>query len=349
MKHPLLGHRRIAIQFASRILIIGALFATFGCSSAPTMDDRDAQLKKMQQDAETELSKRAQQIAPGFLIGVRHPEDSKISGEYKVEFSGDLNLPYEVKVRAAGLTLPELRDRITNAYSQFFTAKSQVKVEIVKRQYWVELRGLVQKPGRYLVQKFTSLEEVVAMAGGFSGDSKNDKTDSKPEYVKIVLPDFENPTKAAYTRWIRLADYFARTDTSENIVWYGGERIFFQTALDPGVKMNARSFSIRIMGEVARPGEYDIRSGDDIYTYISRAGGPTTNADLGEVKIVRKGIETTDEINLLKGRPNVALEPGDVILVKSMATKPSSFEKGLSILATVAGIVTPILLIVLVL
>lgn len=349
MKYDLLGIRRSRVRNTILCLAFSVLALQAGCSSSPKQNDNDAQFKKMQQEAEQELSRRASLIAPGFVISVRHSEDSKISGEYKVEFSGDLFLPYEVKVRAAGSTLPELKDKIAHAYSQFFTGKANVKVEIVKKQYWVELRGLVQKPGRYLVQKVTSLEEVVSMAGGFSGEGKDGKGDSKPEYVKIVLPDFENPSKSAYTRWIRLADYFARTDNSENMIWYGGERLFFQTALDPGVRVNSKFSSIRIMGEVARPGEYDIRAGEDIYTYISRAGGPTTNADLAEVKIIRKGIEMTDEINLLKGRPNIVLEAGDVLLVKSMTTKQTGFERGLQIVATVAGIVTPILLIVLVL
>jgi len=344
-------HHYLRTAHFRTLFTLSIALSLLACASGPKSGTPADEEKKMREQEISDLERRSNQIAPGFIINVRHPEDSKIAGEYKVEFSGDILLPYNVKIKAAGLTVNELKDQITTAYNQFFTSKNPVKVDIVKKQYWVEVRGLVGKPGRYLIQRYTSLEELLSMAGGGSSDgTKSDsKTDVKAEYVKIVIPDFNQPNKSAHTRWIRLTDYFARSDQQDAVTWYGGERIFLQTAIDRGAVTTTKNSSIRIMGEVSRPGEYDIRDGEDLYLYIARAGGPTTNADLSDVKIVRKGERETDDVDLLQGRQSINLEPGDVVLVKANQQKPSGFEKGLSITATIAGIITPLLLVLILL
>lgn len=86
--------------------------------------------------------------------------------------------------------------------------------------------------------------------------------------------------------------------------------------------------NVQIWGQVKSPGLYSLPENSDIATLLSLAGGPTENADLSAVKIIRKGVEKDSlfKINLKKcllegEKSKTIMEPGDIIEVM-----PSKFH-----------------------
>lgn len=299
---------------------------------------------------EKETLEKTKQISPGFTIRIRHSADNEISGEYRVGFNGVLRLPYKVVVKAAGLTTEELAARLEKSYSSYFKANNTVTVEIAAREYIVEVRGLVQKPGNYSVKLDTSLEEIISMAGGLGGgaEGKSAATAAKAEWVRIVKPDFMSASGKPGVGWVRLSDYFAKYDVSNEILWRGGEQLFFQLTGDPEA-LRKRSTTVQILGEVHKPGEYPISSDTDLYTYITRAGGHTGSADLTNVTIIHKSNNSSDSYDLSDHTKFIDLAPGDLILVKSMNTKQSTIERVAPVALSISSIITSVFLIVFVL
>lgn len=52
---------------------------------------------------------------------------------------------------------------------------------------------------------------------------------------------------------------------------------------------DALLMTVKIWGEVQRPGLYDVPIGTDLIELISAAGGPTVKANLSKVKVIRSG------------------------------------------------------------
>ncbi len=316
------------------IASISTLVLLASCSSAPTQkneNDEDA-LKNY-----TELKRTLEKsniVSPGYKLRINHSADSEVSGIYKVDYKGNLQLPLNVKIRAAGLSLTALAQKLELAYSGFYKIKNTVSVDINSREYLIEVRGLVQKPGIYTVKLDTSMEEVMALAGGLagaggvsSGDGKAAGT--KAEFVRIVTPEFmaEGSDKGVTpVRWIRLTDYFLRYNPSNEVLWRGGEQLFFQMSADAGA-VAAGSQTIQVLGEVHRPGEYPLQSGLDLHWYVGQAGGPTSTADLTNILIIKKSTDDIDTVTFASASKPLNLSPGDVILVKSTQFKPSMLER----------------------
>ena len=86
--------------------------------------------------------------------------------------------------------------------------------------------------------------------------------------------------------------------------------------------------NVQIWGQVKNPGLYSLPEGSDIVTLLSLAGGPTENADLSSVKVIRKGVEKDSlyKLNVKKAllsgdKEKTFLQPGDIVEVM-----PSKFH-----------------------
>ena len=67
-----------------------------------------------------DLSKVPMHMAPGHQFTLSHSSDSKLSGKFRADFNGILQLPYNVNVDVTGKTFPELKETVLNAYRKFF-------------------------------------------------------------------------------------------------------------------------------------------------------------------------------------------------------------------------------------
>ncbi|MCB0321717.1 MAG: polysaccharide biosynthesis/export family protein, partial [Bdellovibrionales bacterium] len=73
-------------------------------------------------DAESEF-----RIRPGMEFSLLAVEDENIKGRFRVNFDGDLKLPYDVTVHADGLTKEQLREEIVEAYAHFFRVPPSIE------------------------------------------------------------------------------------------------------------------------------------------------------------------------------------------------------------------------------
>lgn len=90
----------------------------------------------------------------------------------------------------------------------------------------------------------------------------------------------------------------------------------------PSISVGVSQFRvdrIYILGQVSRPGEYQIRQGVGILELLASAGGPTSRADLAKSVIIRNGKETL-QLDLLAAlakskSPDVQIVAGDVLFL----------------------------------
>lgn len=270
-------------------------------------------------------------LAAGDLIGLSSLEDKKLNGAYRLDFDGGLSLPYEVHIpKAAGLTLNDLSAKIREAYKPFF-AGGRVALQVTLKQHrvWLDVRGLVQKPGKVLVDSRAGIDEVLALAGGFVVGSHVDE-------VRI--------TRGSEARTVALADFFGNGASVPD--WRGGEQLFFRPAdgrnqfFDPA--QSARS--VQFLGEVRHPGLLVYRPGATFLDYLAQAEGPTALADLSHIEIVRGKAPAAKSIFVdFRDQNRIPMPaPGDVVIL--YADKPTGLERAMPIVTGLSALAGTVLL-----
>lgn len=94
-----------------------------------------------------------------------------------------------------------------------------------------------------------------------------------------------------------------------------------------------------VWGAVNRPGQYRLTGTPDLLELLSSAGGPTADADLGRVLLIREldGTRRRIDVNRLAGSEPLFLASGDILVV------PESFwrklQRNLPLITTMATLV----------
>lgn len=276
-------------------------------------------------------------IQPGFLFEMTNMEDKKLNGKFRVNFDGQLILPYQVNVQTSGLRSSEVISRLISAYKKFFQTSSAFSVHLVRRDLAVEIRGLVEKPGKYIVTPGESLESMISRAGGLKRERENKELE--PRFLRITK---NNNTEMT----VVLRDYFKTGLLPQGVQISGGDVLVLQVDAPNGQSVVAGSSSIQVMGEVLRAGDLSFKPGADIYYYLHLAGGTAPGANMNEIRIVR-GSENNRVIASLDSMEEGAkplLQPGDIIIVPH--DKPTKFERNVSTGAGFATIISAIVLLI---
>jgi protein involved in polysaccharide export with SLBB domain len=276
-------------------------------------------------DTQPEVISNRTEVRPGNLIQLNSSLDSKIAGQYRVDISGSLKLPYGLSVNTNGLSVQALSEKINAELRKFFTADPQVSVKISDRKFYIEVRGLVQKPGAILVSEFEKVENIIKKSGELT-------LTKEARVVQIV--------RGQNTYYIDLEEYFQGRDMNLSPKWYGGEKVFFiQAATALG---DDNSASIQVLGDIRNPGAMAFKDGANLYHYVTRAGGTTQTSDLTRVQVVRQTPQgpVMTEGSAIEIAQHIKLEAGDTVFMQS--GMPNRTDRQVSMFAAIASILSAI-------
>ncbi len=310
-------------------LVAVAALPLVGCSGkkvAPLSSEATAPTKKkapvfkLRNDAE---------VAPGYEIELSSSQDEKLNGKFRIEFDGSLKLPYDTVVQTSGLTSKQLKEKVLAAYAKFYQSIPTMDVAVSERMYWVDVRGMVTKPGKYLVKADASVDELLSQAGGILSPPP---PAVGPRYVRIQQ-------LGTTTQVINLGDYYSGVPFSDP-KWQGGDVVFVQRDRGEAVPVEDSLKYVKVLGQVATPGEAPFQEGADFYHYLVKAGGPTERAALYKVEIVRMegGTRVSKFFSAEDEEILPSVQGGDVIIVH--ADNTTGFEKRTRAIAEIAGIIT---------
>ncbi len=286
-------------------------------------------------EAETEPAEQGGEnvkLAPGFLIALKSPQDQTLSGTFRIQIDGRINLPYSQSIETKGMTLKVFRAEIHKIYRAYFKNTNTIQVALKQRRYWVDVRGMVSHPGTYLVKQDTALDEIIELGGGLS--------------EKLAVGFIRVEQNDGVVHWLDLNDYF-KSGRIDLPAWQGGDRIFFQKEGPEAGSAGSGSDSLRrvqVLGEVRTPGDVTYRADSDAYHYLVKAGGPTTQADLDTVQLVRADPKTGERKPIILGPiyEMKGIKDGDLLIFP--ATRPSSGQQALQTAAIITSIASAITL-----
>lgn len=189
----------------------------------------------------------------------------------------------------------------------------------LKNQVYID--GEVLHPGTYsIVEKETELSEVISAAGGFTPEANTADIEivrtsaeeiSDPEFERLKLVPIADMTEMEYEyfktksreKFLVVSDFqklFNNKDSSYDILLRDGDQIH--------VPLMAKT--VRVSGQVLKPGLISWRSGMNYLEYIKKCGGYSYNARKSKVRIIRASTGTW-----VKPSKSTVVNIGDTIFI----------------------------------
>lgn len=121
--------------------------------------------------AQNAAAQQAATLRPGDQLLISVWPSAELGGEFTVEESGFAYLPFLERVRVAGVSMAELRQRLTDGYA----LAVQNPVVSVTPLFRIGIMGEVRNPGQYFARPTDQLFDMIGQAGGFSGSADTEK------------------------------------------------------------------------------------------------------------------------------------------------------------------------------
>jgi len=157
------GTRRAGFPWLAALLLAAVLAAVAGWAGVALADKPVVQKKPVAQ------KEPIYRIGPSDILEIiTWREDMLTRRDTLVRPDGRISMPLTDDIMAAGLTLMQLKYRITKALSHYLEAPQVYVVLTNPRHYEFSVLGNVQKEGTYQMLKPTDVLQALAMAGGFN-------------------------------------------------------------------------------------------------------------------------------------------------------------------------------------
>ncbi|MCP3926346.1 MAG: sugar transporter [Desulfobacterales bacterium] len=248
--------------------------------------------------------KREYKIGPGDRINIQVWNRSKLSGEHTVGPFGVITLPMLGEFKIGGMNRSYSANLISKDFGKYYN-DPVVTVKILKYlNNKVYVLGRVSNPGVIHFSGGGTLLEALSMAGGLP---TRDKT--------IFLSKCYIVRGNNQIIWINLLQLLQKANIKLNIRLANNDIIYIPASMDAAVF---------VMGDVKNPGSYQIQtSGLSVLDAINLAGGPTEDANVNEIRLVRDmkekdGVRVINLENMTaKGdfSKNYRLKDNDIIFI----------------------------------
>jgi polysaccharide export outer membrane protein len=249
----------------------------------------------------------------------REPELSGVhtvgSVGFAVDSSGDIDYPLLGKIKVSGMTPQELQAVIRDRLEKDYLNNPQVQVSVHERGVvnGLSLLGQVVKPGNYKHSPGLTLVRAISDAGGF-----------------VLVKDPQRLGSASIADASRVRITRRGEDGRQKAFSVDVNAILEGRAPDIAVEPwdlvyvpeKGAGNRVSLLGQVARPGNYDLTPGMTLIQLISEAQGFTRFAAPADVAVTRAGPDGGKKrmrVNadaVVQGRADdLVLEPGDVVFV----------------------------------
>ncbi len=247
---------------------------------------------------------REYRIGPGDVIRVDIWNRPKLTGEHVVGPYGHITLSMHGEFKIGGLKRNAAAAVISKIYRKYYDDPITTVTVLKFLNNKVYVLGRVSNPGIVHFTGGGTLLEAMAMAGGLP---TRDKT--------IVLSKCYIIRGKDQIIWIDLLQLLHKANINLNIRLANNDIIYIPESMDAAVF---------VMGEVKNPGSYQIQTaGLSILDAINLAGGPTEDANVRKIRLIRdmkerEGVKLVNLDNMLaRGdfSSNYLLRDNDIIYI----------------------------------
>ena len=220
---------------------------------------------------------------------------AELNNTVTVRPDGKISMPRAGTVVASGKTTTQLAREIQARLSKTLNyAYVQIVVKQARAQQ-ARIIGAVKTVGTYDVKNGMRLMDLVAQAGGLN---------TKPNRVSGRL------IRAGQVSTLNVASALKQPDGAANLVLKANDLVVLDAA--------DYSKQITVMGEIAKPGAYDLDEDLTVMALMAQAGGPTDKAALRQASVLRAGVPVLTDLSDIR----------DSVLPSNSALSRFKFEAG---------------------
>ncbi|WP_072016204.1 polysaccharide biosynthesis/export family protein [Leptolyngbya sp. KIOST-1] len=250
---------------------------------------------------------------------------------------GTIPFPFLGSIQAAGKTVDTLSNEITQGLDAFLV-NPVVNVSLTAlRPVVVDVAGEVYRPGPVQLSSLTTAETQLNVNARITQATTTPTLSAaliaaggirRSADIRSVVVRRQLPNGVVQDVSVNLWDAIANAGQGNNLVLRDGDAIFVPRALpdaeiDPTLIASSSiapdNVRVRVIGEgVVRPGEVQVQPNSSVSSAIAAAGGPNSDAALGEVRLVRlteTGQVEEQRVDLSSLVDSYQIQDGDVILV----------------------------------
>ncbi len=218
-------------------------------------------------------------------------ENPELNTQVTVGKDGGIEIPIIGRLTTAGLTIIQLRGKIISQMALYNKLVTQLSIVVLDYGHnRVYLTGQVATPGKYSFEEIPNLWNIILEAGGPLETALLDEVVivRNAEDGKMITTD--------------LANALRRGKLSELPKILPGDTIHVPGTTETGTAPSplVKKDEIYILGAVGAPGAHKFESNLNLLEVISKAGGPTADANLKKIKhvSVSHGMTSVIEVNI---------------------------------------------------
>jgi polysaccharide biosynthesis/export protein len=275
-------------------------------------------------------------LGPGDQISLEIVGYPEFTSSYVVLPDGNIVLPLVGSMPTAGKTLAQTSQDLTARLS-YYLVEPSVSVRLaIMRPVIVNMAGSIYRPGPVQLTGLTSsnapssqdfrpefteglptISSALLAAGGVTQDA-----DIRTVMIRRPLPNGQ-----VQDITVNLWEALIAEGSGTNLVLRDGDTVFVPR-MPEGESLDSRLIAsstiapdtvrVRVVGEVKQPGEVRVSPDSSVSGAVAAAGGPTTDAQLSEVALVRldqNGQVQQEVLDLSSMIDNRQIRDGDVIVV----------------------------------
>jgi len=184
--------RRRPLGHAALVLLLGTGLLATGVGVAHAQLVAQApQPAKAGQDQAAPVDPGDYRIGPEDVLQISVWRNEAMSRTVPVRPDGKISLPLLNDVQAGGLTPMELRDTLNKKLAEYMPNPEVSVIVLETRSFKVSVIGEVAKPGRFELKSWTTVLDVLALAGGLNQFASRAR-------IFVIRPDGKSGTRIPF-------------------------------------------------------------------------------------------------------------------------------------------------------
>ncbi len=287
-------------------------------------------------------------LGPGDLLLIDIYKFEEFSSKVTILPDGTVNLPRINSLYLKNLTIDEANLLITKSYKQIIKNPIVYINLMQSRPIRVKINGEVQRPGIYTIDT-KRVNNVSNTDGGENFETKNKgwptvldailqagglNLNANLTEIKLLRPNKEKEGEDEIV--LNIWDGFLRGGSIENYEIFDGDSIYVSSAQKntqqdksflSSTNLAPATITIKVIGEVNKPGDVNVRNSSPIMAGILNAGGFTNRSDRKKITLLRlknNGKIEKTFFNYKSANKKIFLKDRDVIFVDNNSLSKTS-------------------------
>lgn len=257
-------------------------------------------------------------LRPGDVIQLRLPGEAGFEQPFQLDPSGQIQLPEIGAVVLEGMTLTEARTVLTEQLARLYKDLSRFDLYLKERRLTVTVLGFVKQPGTVDLPLNANVQMAINRAGGLSQGAQLDRLQIRRESQTLPFD---------YKRYLDSGDpaHLPELQPMDEIFvpaspLLGNVQVDFDArTLTASGDAGGEGDSVKVFGEVHRPGTFAFKGDATVVDMIMRAGGVTRYAGIEQIRIISGGkpypFNMREYLDTGQRGLMPAIAPGDTIFI----------------------------------